>query len=190
MTKVLFDSENYYEGYSETEDAYVVGSYEDLYDSEDIQNDTIQSSDLYEIYEEDAGFFKELIQEYILAYEKQYRTTVSNIALAGYVGLWNGNRIGGNIFDKNKNPIYLMGDVEQIKVEVDDDNIITIKGYHHDGVHRMNLYLLTENKLKKVAPQFLHHDYVDADEIENIFNELKPLKYGSLGSRYYGQLSA
>lgn len=81
--------------------------------------------------------------------EKRYRTTVETIGLVGRVGLWNGSPVGGRLLRADRNPIEFMGDVDRVEATIEEDGTLAIRGYHHDGCHYMNIYLPTENKLKK-----------------------------------------
>lgn len=176
--KKIFSTENCYEGFSKTEDSWVIGNYNELSSSDDIEQNSIQWSDV--AYEDEKDYFMEMLRSLIEGYEKRYRTTVDYIALVGRVGLWNGSPIGGRILQVDDNPIEYMGEVDNIEVTVDEDGLITINGYHHDGCHQMNLYILTKNKLKKVAPDFLNYGDYDYHEMERIYEQLNPLKFGTV----------
>ena len=147
--------------------------------------------DSYFAYEDDRDFFFEFLNELITNYEKRYRTEVIGLRLGGTVGRWNGNPIGGKIIAVDSNPIEQMGSVETVEVVVEDDGVITILGHHHDGTHRMNIYLLTENKLKQVSPSYLNHNQVDYEDMERMVEHLKPLKCSQkVVESYYGPKAA
>lgn len=186
--KTIFDTKNCYEGLSKSEGEWVIGDSYDLSNNPDVETETIAWSAM--TYEDEKNYFMEFLQNLIQNYEKQYRTTVECIGLVGRVGLWNGSPVGGRILNVDSNPIECMGQVDDVDVTVDEEGIITINGHHHDGSHRMNLYLLTKNKLRKVAPNYLHYGDYSYHEMENIYDNLKPLKAGKVGIQYYGSYSA
>jgi len=72
-------------------------------------------------------------------------------------------------------------DVDEIEVEVNDNGYIQILGHHHDGTHRMNLYLVTDKDLKsmKEYKEYERIGYEVLDDIEvigKVVEELEPLK--------------
>lgn len=139
-------------------------------------------------YEDEKEYFQEFLNVLIEKYEKQYKTSVERLALVGRVGLWNGSPVGGKIISANANPIEHMGEVDRLTVEIDDEGLLTLYGGHHDGVHRMNLYLLTDNKLKNVVPDYYHYREQGYEDMERIYENLKPLKVTStITGAYYGQ---
>jgi hypothetical protein len=186
--KTIFNTKNCYEGVLASNNEYMAGNISELYQSEKIKPDTISWS--HTIYECEKDYFMECLQSLIQAYEKRYRTTVDSIGLVGRVGHWNGSPVGGRIIDVNQNPIEFMGSVDDVEVTVDKDGVIRIHGYHHDGSHCMNLYLLTENKLRKVTPDYLQYGDYNYRDMEVIYEQLKPLKMGKIGVEYYGFYSA
>lgn len=186
--KTIFDTTNCYEGQSISEECWVIDSYHNLSSNKDIQEDTIAWSDT--AYQDEKDYFMEFLQSLIKSYEKRYRTTVERIALVGRVGLWNGSPVGGRIIDIDDNPIEYMGNVDNVDVTVDEEGVITIHGHHHDGTHSMNIYLLTENKLQKVAPDYLRFGDYDYRDMERIYENLKPLKMGKVGIEYYGSYAS
>src|SRR5690625_5049798 len=152
--KKIFDTDYYYEAYSDVEDACIAGSYSELIKKGFGENEIEWS---HHLYEDELSYFFEFLNECINEYEKRYKTAIKHVAMAGHVGRWNGSPIGGRILSVDENPILHMGDVDKIEVRVDDDGVITLYGYHHDGTHKMNLYLLSENKLKRVMPDYLYY---------------------------------
>lgn len=186
--KIIFDTNNYYEGFNVKEDSWILGSYSELSSDSDVDTESIRWSNF--AYDEEKMYFMEFLEILIKNYEKRYRTSVDYLGLVGRVGLWNGNPVGGRIIKSTNNPIEFMGNVDIIDVVLDDNGLITIRGYHHDGIHLMNLYLLTENKLKKVAPDFLRYGEYGHLEMEKIHKELRPLKAGKTGVGYYGSYAS
>lgn len=182
--KVIFSTDNCYEGYSKFEEAYVNGNIYDMLGNEEIEQDTIEFSQVD--FECEKDYFKSFLNEHIQAYEKRYHTEVKAIGVIGSVGLWNGNRTGGIIIGVNENPIEWMVSVDKIEVCINDNGEISLLGYHHDGCHAMYLYLLSENKLRKYAPEYLEYQDYDYQDIEAIYKNLKPLKVGKIGFAYYG----
>lgn len=183
--KAIFSTSNCYEGYNEKEDCWVIGgSYGDLANDPDIKESSIQWSDI--AFDEEASYFKLFINELIQQYEKRYRTSVMAIGVIGVLGLWNGNPVGGKIIRSHQNPLLQLKNVDDIDVEIDDDGEIVLYAHHHDGTHTFGLYFLTENKLRKYAPNYLHWGDYTADDIESIYENLKPVKAGKIGISYYG----
>lgn len=181
--KVIFDTNNCYEGYSEKLDCWVVGSYLYLSSSTDIDESSIQWSEM--TYEDEISYIQKLIEKSIRHYEKRYRTTVRYLGIVGRLGLWNGNPVGGRIIYRHQNPLQFMGDVDRIEVTLDEDGLITILGHHHDGTHEMNLYVLTDNKLKKIAPNFFRYGESNYKDMERIYEELYPLRIPKKDFVYY-----
>lgn len=185
--KVLFDSENCYEAKVIEGDYYVIDDYSSLTENEEIDQSTIEWSQL--IYDEERNYFHQYLQEVIQAYEKRYKTFVYAIAIAGRVGLWNGSPIGGRFINSDQNPLNYMGDVDAIDVKVDEeDGEIYLYGHHHDGTHIMQIYLMTENKLRKIAPDYLCYGESNYCHFERIYEECKPLKFCNVAKEYYGNL--
>lgn len=155
MTKVLFNTEDYLE--------------DNVGEAEFDNHDTAKS------------YFGEFIMEAVRTYEKRYNTNVSYIALAGTVGLWNGSPVGGRVLNYDQNPIECMGKVDSIEVVVDENDSILLKGYHHDGVHNMHIYIVADNTVEKLETK----DLWDTPEgYEWLVKNRKPLKlYKS--SRFY-----
>lgn len=128
-------------------------------------------------WEDEKNYFSELLNGAISAHEKRYGTDIVHIALAGKVGLWNRTPIGGRLLKADANPIDYIGQVDAISVVQEDDGVITINGHHHDGTHRMRVYLLSENMLNKINPNW-DNDYsgLGADDFKTIYETRKPLK--------------
>lgn len=104
--------------------------------------------------------FMEMLGIQIERYEKRFRTTVESIALSGTLGFWDGRTVAGKLLSPKDNPLTRMGEVE-VKVELLDNGTIQILGHHHDGTHRMKLYLLTKRMLRNLGHETksgLHSD--------------------------------
>jgi hypothetical protein len=178
MRKELISTQNCYEGYDKKEECYCNDSYSNLYDNADIDNSTIEWSQ--DMWQDEKNYFFEMLQESINQYEKRYKTDIIGIALIGSVGLWNGNPSGGKIYDIKDIENILSMDVDDIEV-VSEDGTITIFGHHHDGSHCMNIYFITENKLRK-AGLFSEYEQCGIDSInyieaiEKLSNTLTPVK--------------
>ncbi len=146
---LLLSSENCYMGYNTLQDTYEVSSYRDLHDNPNIDKNTIEfDSDVWRTEKED---FLQHIKSKIDNYEKRYKTQVTEIAMAGTVGLWHGNPVGGKLVPANRLEEIFNMDVDTIEVYALDNNEIEIEGCHHDGTHHMNLHLLTDNKKKHLS---------------------------------------
>lgn len=182
--KKIFTTEGCFRAYSEKDDCFMTGDASGLLEMESIDSSTLEWCQ--DTYENEMSYFMSFMNAMIEAYEKRYRTTVVNIALAGRIGLWNENPIGGKIINATGNPLEHMGRVDTVEVEVDEEGLITINGHHHDGTHRMNIFLLTENKLKKVSPNFLEYGEFDVEDIESIYEKSAPLKMNNTGVGFYG----
>lgn len=171
--KTIISTEHCHTGYSTTEECFVIGSYNDLYNSNEIEGDILWD---YEAWEVEKQYFKDYLNATISAYEKKYKTTVTHIAMVGNVETWRGNFVGGKIIDSNDNPLEHMGDVDDIEVVV-DNQVISIYGHHHDGCHCLELYLLTENKLQKYAPGMVRWNDYDHNDLQRIKNNCSPIKH-------------
>ena len=167
--KKIINSENYYEGYDEKEECYIGGSYEELYNNENVDNSTIGWVEY--LWEEEKIYFNECIYSLKEQYEERYKTTVEKIVLCGKLGLWNGSPVGGKNISETSFILDNMGNVDNIEVNIEDDGTITILGYHHDGTHQMNIYFLTENKLNKIG-----YELDDYRFYEKIYNDYSPIK--------------
>lgn len=167
--KKIINSENYCQGYDKKEKCFVGGSYEDLYENENIDNFTIEWD--YSTWEEEKQYFNNCIYSLKKQYEKRYHTIVKKVVLCGKLGLWNGSPVGGKNVSETSFILDNMGNVDDIEVNIEDNGIITILGYHHDGTHRMNIYFLTENKLNKIGYEL--DDYRFYEKIYNTYNPVK-----------------
>lgn len=171
--KTIIDTWNCYMGYSTKENCYITGSYSELSSSDEIEGSIEWDQDAW--YSE-KQYFMNYLDSVVSAYERKYKVSVTHIGMIGNVGTWRGNTVGGKIIDYGKNPLDHMGDVDAIKVCVDQD-ILSIHGYHHDGCHCFNLFLLTENKLRKWAPGFLQWGDYNCIDLQSIRDHCAPIKY-------------
>ena len=175
--KKIINSENYCEGYDEKEKCYIEGSYEELYNNENVDNSTIGWD--YSTWEEEKQYFNDCIYSLKKQYEKRYNTTVEEVVLCGKLGLWHSSPVGGKNILSNNLILDNIGDVDDIEVNIEDDGTITILGYHHDGTHQMNIYFLTENKLNKIGYEL--DDYRFYEKIHDI---CKPVKLPKKNNYY------
>lgn len=159
-----------YEAYKEVDDEreYTTGTYSDLADDHD--EDTIEWSESR--WEDEKDYFMSFFREVVAKYEKRYKTKIEKFALAGTLGLWNGNPRAGKIVTAVRNPLDFMTSVEDVTVHIDDDGLIEIQGHHHDGTHRMNIYLLPNSVVDKLEAMGLD----EVEEIEWILDNRKPIK--------------
>lgn len=127
-----------------------------------------------EEFECEMDYFTEFINSLKTAHEKRYGTQIVSIVMAGIVGTWRGQFIGGKVQSMDY-PLSM--EVDSLEVVVEDDRSLLIKGIHHDGTHLMNLYLLTENQLKK-ANCYAAYQYGgwDSDDFKNIYLKCNPVK--------------
>jgi len=186
--KKIISTENFLIGLDKEKDEAVLGGLE-LYDNPNIDDNTIEFDEC-SWFDEKSYFFDGMIYDAIKRYEHRYKTTVTNIALIGTVGLWHGNPSGGVIFDSSSNPLDMMGDVDEIEVIVYDDGRITLQGIHHDGRHVMEMYFLTESKLNKYAPDYLQFGDYDVDDLARIKNHTSSVKYDKYAVGYFGKLQS
>ena len=174
--KVIISTDECYEGKNIKEDYYEVGSYSDLFDNSDIDNNTIEWSSTS--WDNQLEYFNDILEFEKNKYEKRYNTEVLELALCGNVGTWRGRCVGGKIVSF-KNPVS-MGDVDSIDVTMDIDRTIFINGHHHDGSHSMALYFLTESSMKRAGIlntyQCSGTKYFEAEDFEAIYNNLNPIK--------------
>lgn len=184
MRNVIISTEHCYEGFHAEEDCYVIGSYPELYADENVDHSTIEFSQMD--WESEKKYFMSYLEEEMEKYEKRYKTVVTHIALIGTVGRWNGSPVGGKLIYCNENPLEHMGNVDDIEVTLNDDKTFTVLGYHHDGCHRMDIHFMTENKLNKVAPDYLTYGDYDYQDIERIYEEYKPFKATAICANYFG----
>lgn len=182
--KYLINSNDCYQGYCEEEGCWICGTYSELHDSDEIDNDSIEWSNcLWDDEKHNFGYF---MKDEIQRYEKRYNTTVLEVALCGRMGLWNGSPVGGRII---KNNDFLdMGNVDSVDATVDKDATIVVNGHHHDGTHHMSYYFLTKNSMNKIGVLTKYQnegigafDYMD---FEKMYETLKPIKL-SKDSDYY-----
>lgn len=168
MGKAVMGTEFCYEAtdYLEDGEPTINGSYSDLSEIEGVEDTEIQFSE--SCWDSEKEYFEDFLNEVVRNYEKRYRTTITHFALAGTVGIWNGRPIGGRFIRVNENPLEKMGNVDDVEVYIEDDGEITILGHHHDGSHRMGIYLINEKLYDKLEDQ-------DYQAFEWIFANRKPI---------------
>lgn len=167
MSRVLLDTEHFYRGVAEDGTEHL-GSYTELTElgCQDITWDDTA-------WEDASDHFKEFVNSLVDAHEKRYNSSTSYVTLAGTVGLWNGSPIGGRVINYDHNPLYCLGNVDRKAVSVDDDGVLTISGYHHDGTHSMNLYIITDSAIEKLEAKGL---WDTPDGYAHIVSTRKPVK--------------
>lgn len=175
--KKIINSENYFMGFDNLEKCFVCGSYNELYENENIDNFTIEWDG--DSWDSEKKYFNDCIEDLKTQYEKRYHTTVEKVVLCGKLGLWNGSPVGGKNVSKTSFILDNIGDVDDIEVNIEDNGTITIVGSHHDGTHRMNIYFLTENKLNKIG--YSSDDY---RFYEKIYNNYSPIKLPKKNNYY------
>ena len=178
MSKILLSTEFSYEGYSENEESWVIGTYAELSEMEDVKENSIEwnSNNWYD----EVSYFTEYLEFEIDRKSKETGSELVLVALAGSVGVWKGKFTGGK-FIENVNKILEM-DVDDIEVKCGGiGEPIEVCGYHHDGTHYFNIYLVT---LKEIEQLGLKEDYEEnnLDELKTLtrfVKELEPLKLRS-----------
>jgi len=110
------------------------------------------------------------------------------LILLGSVGRWDGTSGGGKIiYADEKNLRDTMADYDEIRVEADDNNQISINYIHHDGTDSMYLYTIPED-LTELAKAMgyddpdeldtdIRQDYVDMSELAKHVDKLIPIVY-------------
>ena len=108
------------------------------------------------------------------------------LILLGSVGRWNGTFDGGKIiYADEKNLRNTMSDYDEISVEADDENKLSINYMHHDGTDTMYLYTIPQD-LTELAKAMeyedpdeldtdIRQDYVDIEELAKHVDLLVPI---------------
>lgn len=171
MKKVIFNTEWYYEGWDEKDEEHVSGSISELLDNPNISDKSICWDD--NAFDVDKFRFMELLNKAM----GDSGLDIERIGIIGRVELWNATPVGGRIIECHQNPLDYMGNVDRVEVELDREGVVTICGYHHDGVHKMNLFLLDEEDLREYAPAYWHAGEQSPLDMEAIYENLDPLKF-------------
>lgn len=171
--ETLLSSSSCQEGFVPSEGCLAVGI--NLETEPEVDKDTIRFSE--DCWNDEKLHFMEKINEAIERHEKRYGTDIVHIALVGKIGLWNGSPIGGVVFGISENPLEKMGNVDEVEVVRSENGTITILGHHHDGTHRMHVYLLSEKMLDKINP-YWNSSYFDwsPEDMIRIYETKQPLK--------------
>lgn len=171
----LLKSSDCYEGYNESNDSWITGTYQYLLAHDEIDEDTIEFSQLY--WEDISSHFYYFLESEKNKYEKRYNTEIIALVLCGEIGLWHSSPIGGMIVDFDS--IFNI-DVDDIEVFINKDDTLEIHAYHHDGTHKLNLFFLTESSMKKagVWKRYNSLGFKDfrGEEFKKIYDSLTPLK--------------
>ena len=136
--------------------------------------------------EEDIEYTAKELHQLVERFENRYRTTVRAIALGGLVGTWRGHFQGGKMIgDDPEKAFYAFDNCEIIRVGIDEDSLVEFESIHHDGKHRMNLYVLTNNQLQKMG---LSDDFSlwDYSEYETLVDEGSPAKADKVFKSAFG----
>ena len=108
------------------------------------------------------------------------------LILLGSVGRWNGTFDGGKIiYADEQNLRNTMSDYDEISVEADDENKLSINYMHHDGTDTMYLYTIPQD-LTELAKAMeyddpdeldtdIRQDYVDMEELAKHVDLLIPI---------------
>lgn len=108
---------------------------------------TRDHSDEYD-WEDSNNYFFDMMREIRDTYEKRYDTIVTWL-FYGTVGVWTGNHDGGTI--KGYNELFSTFSCDDMEVGGDEHHVMEFQYHHHDGTHIMNLYPITESKMKKAG---------------------------------------
>ncbi len=171
MRKVIVSTGWRYEGWNKKEEEYIPGSLSELLGNPDVPDESIQWDG--SAFEDDKSYFMGLLNKAMT----DSGLDVERIGIVGKIALWNTTPIGGRIIECHQNPLEYMGNVGIVEVELDREGVVTICGYHHDGVHRMNLFLLDEEDLRELAPAYWHNGEQSPLDMEAIWEGLDPLKF-------------
>lgn len=108
------------------------------------------------------------------------------LILLGSLGRWNGTFDGGKIiYADEQNLRNTMSDYDEISVEADDENKLSINYMHHDGTDTMYLYTIPQD-LTELAKAMnyedpdeldtdIRQDYVDMEELAKHVDLLVPI---------------
>lgn len=134
---------------------------------------------LRDMWEEERGYFASFIEQEIDKKESKGEM-VEGIFLIGNVGKWDGTKFGGK-YVENASEVLDIASVDEIEVEVDDERVIDVKGIHHDGTHRMNIYIVTDGDIKRMGLEevFDEEGIEGLEEVEyfgKIAKEVVPVK--------------
>lgn len=140
-------------------------------------------------------FFHEEIEQ-----RGELSNPIAGVALIGRMDRWNGGENGGMLMDAQKpQEVDLMKSIGQIgPVEIDVIEVghdkkgqLELRGWHEDGCHRMNVYLLTAGDMESYVPDFSKSEYYTTDELEMIQLDFEPLnvKDSDVFKIYYGEPS-
>lgn len=90
----------------------------------------------------------------------------------GYAGLWNGPSEGGILKTINgpSDLLEIAENCDEVKVVIDPDEGLTVKGYHHDGTNTYHVYQLTDRG----------NAYVDKN---SLFMDRRTLHHKLLGTK-------
>jgi hypothetical protein len=177
--QTIMSTEQCQEAYNTESDSWVAGNAFTEEEGFDMSTVTYSESG----WDDEKVYFMEYLEAQIKAYEKRFHTTVKKVAMAGRVGRWNGTFVGGKFIELSANPLEEMGKVDDIKVQVTEEELIQVSGYHHDGTNRMNLYFLTARMLRKMNSAG-HYGY-DEKSFRFIQENFKALKLTHAGRRYF-----
>ncbi|MFW6015476.1 MAG: hypothetical protein ACOCRK_03500 [bacterium] len=184
---IILNTENCYEGFNKKEEFVMFNNYCSLYNDENVDNNTIKWSNF--AWEDEKHYFLEFITQEIKKYETKYKTCVLGVGLIGKIGLWNGKHFGGRIIDiENLEDELLSMEVDAISAEIEEDGLLAIKAYHHDGMHYFNLHFITENKLTRCS--LLEEYYIssfhnfDIEDLVLLSKNSSPIKIAK-SNKYY-----
>lgn len=149
---IVLSSDNCYEGYDKVEECWVLGDYSSLEELENVNSDTIIYSESG--WSDEKEYFTSFLEKCKEAYKKKFNKPVAQMVLAGKLGLWNGSPIGGKLIDLNNSPLEAMGNCDTVELEVDSNGEVTVLGHHHDGTHRMKIYLFSHNLYRGMVKEF------------------------------------
>lgn len=180
----IIDSDKCYIG--RTKDSYELGCYGDLYDSEEVDNSSIEfDTDNWNC---EQRFFLKVLKDSITKFEKRYKTIVQGIALVGKIGTWKGKFTGGKIIDIDNidNFFSELGQYDELTINADTEtDTMLLNIYHHDGTHILFIHLLTENKIRQLGVEIFNGYYYegisalnDYEILEKIGDKFKALRYG------------
>lgn len=138
--------------------------------------DSDEYSEDYYIAEDEMEYVKEELNSLLDRFEKRYRTAVEEVVLAGTVGTWRGRFPGGTRIGNNFDEVFSkFSNYYRIVIRVNENNELELQLYHHDGVHYMNVYFITESRAERLGIDSVY-SYDDYALYEKILDKLNAVK--------------
>lgn len=147
LTTIIMDTDDHYRGYHEGEECYVVSSYSELCDDPLVDDNTIDYAP--DSWVDEKTYFSEFLKKCQNHYRRETGKKATKIVLCGSVGTWQGDFTGGKVVEKDGHPFDASYDRLYVTLDVYGD--VTVCFSHHDGTHRMGLFLFTATELNELT---------------------------------------